>query len=122
MRNVTPLMCVLLLFSIASCSRRPTDQRVARPVLLAQVASDEKASSDYPPPKTCPVTGRSVFARRVIRLDAAARTHLKVRNWRLASGKPTRLTLPSPALIKMRSEFARRCAKHQPDFKLDLGE
>jgi|HubBroStandDraft_6_1064221.scaffolds.fasta_scaffold1522947_1 quercetin dioxygenase-like cupin family protein len=105
MRDVKPIVCVILLFSIASCGRRPTDQRVdVKTALLPEVAPDDKTFSDYQPAQAYAASDNGVFARTIFQADAAAGTRIEVRDWKLPPGKQTTpITLPGAAFIEVRS-------------------
>jgi hypothetical protein len=105
MRRMTPLVCIILLLSAASCSRRPTDKRIdIKTSLLPEIASDDKAFSGYQPANAYAATGNVVIARTVFQTDAAPGTHIDVRDWKLPAGKQTTaITLPGAAFIEVRS-------------------
>lgn len=105
MQAARPLVCVILLLSIASCSRRPTDQRMdVKTALLPEVAPDNKAFSDYQPAKPYAATDNGVLARTIFQAAGVAGTRIEVRDWTLPPGKQTTpITLPGAALIEVRS-------------------
>ena len=105
MRALRMLPCAILLFSIASCSRRPTDERVdVKTALLPEVAPNDTAFSGYQPAKPYTVTDNTILARTVFQAAAAPGTNMEVRDWKLPPGKQTTpVTLPGAALIEVRS-------------------
>lgn len=105
MRDVKPLVCVILLFSLASCSRRPTNQRVdVKTALLPEVAPDDKGFSNYQPAKAYAATDNGVLARTIFQAGGAPGTRIEVRDWKLPAGKQTTpITVPGAAFLEVRS-------------------
>ncbi|HTC32885.1 MAG TPA: hypothetical protein VK724_05920 [Bryobacteraceae bacterium] len=105
MRGMTPLVCVILLFSAASCNRRPTDKRVdIKTALLPEIAADDKAFSAYQPTNAYAASANGLLERTVFQADTAPGTHIDVRDWKLPPGKQTSaITLPGAAFIEVRS-------------------
>jgi hypothetical protein len=99
------LLCAILLFTVAGCSRRPTSERIdVKTALLPEIAGDDKAFSGYQPGKGYAATDNSLLTRTVFQAAAAAGTRIEVRDWKLAAGKQTTpMTLPGAAFIEVRS-------------------
>lgn len=105
MRDMAPLICLILALSTASCSRRPTDQRVdVKTTLLPELPAGDKAFSGYQPAKAYADTGNGLLARTIFEAAAAAGARIEVTDWKLAPGKQsTPITLPGAAFIEVRS-------------------
>jgi hypothetical protein len=99
------LGCVVLLLSVASCARRPKDERVdVKTALLPEAAADEKSFSGYQPAKPYAAAGNNLVGRTIFQADAAAGYRVEVRDWKVPPGKQTdSITLPGAAFIEVRS-------------------
>ena len=122
MRNVTPVVCAILLCSIIGCSHRPTDKRVdVKTTMLPEVAAGDNAFSSYRPAKAYAAYDNGILGRTVFQAGATAGSSIEVRDWKLAPGKQTAaIALPGAAFIEVRSGSAQLQAAGQTQ-ELQLG-
>ena len=97
--------CLISLILLASCSRRPKDERVdVKTPELPPVATDEKSFASYQPAKPYVTLTPSVLARTVYSGDGPPGYRIEVRDWMVAAGKQSgSTTVPGAAFFEVRS-------------------
>src|SRR5258708_38800687 len=85
--NCWPLICLVVVLSLAGCTRRPKDERVdIKTALLPEAAADEKNLSSYQPAKPYAAAVNGLLARTGFQAAAPAGSRLEVRDMQASVG------------------------------------